>query len=192
MLLAATMCAGAFVSAPSLAHERVSAASVVSPVVIARPVAAIGTGRATPPRPAPSTGVDLVGVSVGSGPLVVLDAPAAVTLTRTSRDSFVASVHVRVVDARGSNTGWKFSLSVGDDATTTIARVRSVVADAPTVVGISAVAVAPVRSDGPTTLVRAAAGSGSGAYDVTINVEQRATDTDGRMQRRVPVRFAIT
>jgi hypothetical protein len=146
-------------------------------------------------------------VTVVPGPLELLGAPRTVSLIRDpGTDRFRGTVRgLRVVDARGTDAGWRLSTAVTeldlrrDDpgnrrqpvARAASVHVRKVVAMARATDGITARSTAPLRGDQATWLVTAAPGSGSGVFDVVFEVELRAPAARAD-QLRGRVTFALS
>jgi len=166
-----------------------SSQSAHAPIIDARPIGAVNPTRDDVAVRGASVDAQRVSVVVDGGPLTVLGAPAAVTLVRTSPETYEGTLRVRVVDARGTDAGWRLALRVG--LTDVTAHVRSVIADAPSVRGIDAAVDATVGTPRPAVVVRAAPGSGSGAFDVTITLGAHGRPAGDEVRVRPAVTFVI-
>lgn len=161
-----------------LASAAADEASPSAPVIRLIPGAAEMVG---PTEDAPRTGSapvvppagDLTqGITVTRppGPLVVLGAPAAVELERTTDGTYAGTVQgMRVADARSAETGWALEVRVpGLDA-----EVSAVVVEgfAESVEGMYATVGAGAVDGAPAIPVWAEPEAGAGAWDVTLHLE---------------------
>lgn len=155
---------------------------VLAPTPLVSP-AAPATSQDTPapdPSPdgtaaAPDGLAQTIAVSVEPGPLVVLDSTRTFTLTRTpGSTTYQASIPAfRVVDARGSLAGWRFSvrpeIALPGGHGSLRVHVTRVSVFASSVDGVRALD-ADVEPGGTATVASAASGNSGGTFDVALTV----------------------
>ena len=124
---------------------------------------------------APGGVAQTVSVSVEPGPLVVLDGTRAFTLTRIpGSTTYRASIPAfRVVDARGSLVGWRFSvrpeIALPGGRGTLRVRVTRISVFASSIDGVRAFD-ADVEPGRTATVASAASGNSGGTFDVALTI----------------------